>query len=150
MAVTAEFVIRAWFEELWNRGDETTIDRYFNVEGLIHGLPTPHGGPIRGPIEFKPFYRSFRAAFPDISIELVHVLSQGDLSVAHCRVVGTHQGGTLGMPATNLPIEIQGFALGRFSGGQLIEGWNCFDFLGMYQQLGVHLNLPPSGQAAGA
>ena len=46
---TPESVVRSWFDELWNRGDETTIDRLL----------------------------------------------------------------------------------------QLIEGWNCFDFMGMYQQLGV-------------
>ena len=39
--------------------------------------------------------------------------------------------------------DFYGFALGRFDNGQLVEGWNCFDFLGMYQQCGVPLHLPP-------
>jgi steroid delta-isomerase-like uncharacterized protein len=150
MEATPEFIIRAWFEDLWNRGDETTIDRYLHADGVIHGLPTPTGRSIRGPVEFKPFYQGFRAAFPDISIELVHVLSQGNMAVAHCRVIGTHKGSTLGFPATNRAIDMQGFALGRFERGLLIEGWNCFDFLGMYQQLGIQLNLPEASQTRGA
>lgn len=137
MPMAPEEVIRTWFEDLWNKGDESTVDRLLHADGVIHGLPTPTGAAIHGPAEFKPFYRAFRSAFPDISVQLLHVLTQGDISVAHCRVVGRHQGASLGMPATGRPIDIQGFALGRFENGQLVEGWNCFDFLGMYQQLGV-------------
>ena len=129
--------MRAWFQELWNKGDETTIERFLHPNAVAHGLPTPDGGPIRGPLEFTPFYRSFRAAFPDLAVELVHVLSEGSMSVAHCRVVGTHQGDALGMPATNRTVKFDGFVLGRFEEGQLIEGWNCFDFMSMYQQLGA-------------
>ena len=64
--------MRQWFENLWNKGDETTIDRMLHADGVVHGLPTPDGQPIRGPEAFKPFYRSFRTAFPDISIDIVH------------------------------------------------------------------------------
>ena len=70
-------------------------------------------------------------------------MAYGELSLAHCRVTATHKGDGLGFPATGRQIEFWGFALGRYVDGQLVEGWNCFDFLGMYQQLGVPLNLPP-------
>jgi predicted ester cyclase len=144
MSVTPDFAMRAWFENLWNKGDETTIDRMFHADGVVHGLPTPDGQPIRGREAFKPFYRSMRAALPDISIDIVHELTQGDLTLAHCRVTATHKGDTLGFAATNKPVEFWGFAMGRFADGQLVEGWNCFDFLSMYQQLGVPLKLPTS------
>lgn len=137
MPATPESVVRSWFDELWNRGDETTIDRLLHADGVVHGLPTPYGRPIRGPVEFKRFYQAFRNAFPDISVELVHVLSQGEMVAAHCRVTGTHRGNTLGMAATNKAVRFEGFVLARITDGQLIEGWNCFDFMGMYQQLGV-------------
>lgn len=59
------------------------------------------------------------------------------MAVAHCRVVATHRRDGLGMPATNQAVKFEGFVLGRFEEGQLIEGWNCFDFMTMYRQLGV-------------
>ena len=148
MTATPESIIREWFEELWNKGDETTIEKLLHADGLIHGLLD--GRPIRGPAEFKPFYRTFRTAFPDISIELLHVLSEGDMAVAHCRVIGTHRGDGLQIAATNRTIGIEGFAMGRFARGQLIEGWNCFDFLGLYQQLGMQLSPPVSTQPRSA
>ena len=52
-----ESAMHAWFENLWNKGDETTIDTMLHVDGVVHGLPTPDGQPIRGPEAFKPFYR---------------------------------------------------------------------------------------------
>ena len=144
MSLTPESAMHAWFENLWNKGDETTIDTMLHVDGVVHGLPTPDGQPIRGPEAFKPFYRKFRTAFPDMSIEIVHSVTQGDMTLAHCRVKGTHGGDGIGLAATGRPIEFWGFALGRFDNGQLVEGWNCFDFLEMYQQCGVGLNLPPA------
>ncbi len=142
MPVSPESTIRMWFEHVWNRGDESAIDRMLHREGIVHGLTAPGDEPIRGPEAFKPFHRRFRAAFPDMSIEIVHEMMQDDLTLAHCRVTGTHSGEGLGVPPTHKRIEFWGFALGRFADGQLVEGWNCFDFLGMYQQLGVSLDLP--------
>ena len=83
---TPESVLRAWFDGVWNRGDESTIDRLMNSETVIHGLPTPDGQPIRGPQHFLPFYQAFRKAFPDISVEILNVVTQGSLAVARCPI----------------------------------------------------------------
>jgi steroid delta-isomerase-like uncharacterized protein len=142
MAPTPESVIRMWFEELWNNGDESTIDRLMAPDCVVHGLPTPEGGSIHGPAGFKPFYRRFRAAFPNIHITVLDVIASSDVAVAHCQVTGTHSGDALGVPATNRDVTFEGFSRGRFRDGQLTEGWNTYDFMGMYQQLGMRLDLP--------
>jgi predicted SnoaL-like aldol condensation-catalyzing enzyme len=142
--------VRTWFNELWNKGDEATIDRLLHPDATIHGLPAPDGGPIRGPIEFKPFYRAFRAAFPDIRIELVHVLEQGDLGLGHCRVTGTQRGDLPGLQATNRRVDFSGFGMCRLEHGQVKESWNTFDFLTMYRQLGVELAPAGTSRTAGA
>ena len=147
---TPEELLRAWFDGVWRRGDEAAIDRLLHPQGLVHGLPTPDGQPIRGPEQFKPFYRRFRSAFPDIAIELRHVVTQGDLAVAHCRVRGTHTGEGLDVPATHRRVEFEGFAMCRAAGDKVAEAFNCFDFLGMYHQLGVDLALAPGARQARA
>ena len=144
MPVTPESALQQWFENVWNKGDEAAIDVMFHADGAIHGLPTPDGQPIRGPEGFKPFYRSLRAALSDITISVEHSMEKGEFAVAHCRVTGTHTGDGLGVPATHKPIEFWGFTLARVVDGQLVEGWNSFDFLAMYEQIGVRLNLPPA------
>ena len=145
MPVTPESALPLWFENVWNRGDEATIDAMFHVDGAIHGLRTPDGQPIRGPEGFKPFYRSLRGALSNINITIEHSLVQGEFAMAHCRVTASHTGDGLGVPATNTPVEFWGFTLARVVDGQIVEGWNSFDFLGMYEQIGVRLNMPAAG-----
>lgn len=136
MPETPEAMIRRWFEELWNQGREDTIDRLLAPNAKVYGL-TPDDRPITGPEEFKPFYRQFRQAFPDIKITVVHTVAEGDRVAAYCHVVGTHLGEGLGVPATKRPVEFSGMCIVRADGNQLVEGWNCFDFLTCYQQVGL-------------
>jgi len=131
--------VRAWFEEVWNQGREDTIDRIFAADGLAHGLP---GGPLRGPDAFRPLFQMFRGAFPDIHIAVERTITEREFVAAHCRVTGTHTGATLAIPPTGRRIEFQGVTIARIVDGQLREGWNCFDFLTMYQQLGVVPQIP--------
>ena len=111
MPATPESILRAWFDGVWNRADESTIDRLLHSDGVIHGLPTPDGQPIRGPHNFRPFYRAFRTAFPDLSVEILNVVTQGDLAVARCLVKGTQRGSLPDYPATGLPVSFEGFAM---------------------------------------
>ena len=136
MSEKTEAMIRQWFEELWNQGREDTIDRLLAPDAKVYGLSAPDKGPI-GPAEFKPFYRQFRQAFPDIKITVVRTIAQGDLVAAHCDVSATHLGDGLGVPPTKRKVEFSGMCIVRAAGDRLVEGWNCFDFLTCYQQIGL-------------
>jgi len=57
-------------------------------------------------------------------------------------VTGTHHGPGLGVKATGAPIEIYGVAIAAIRDGQVQEGWNCFDFMSLYQQVGMLPALP--------
>jgi steroid delta-isomerase-like uncharacterized protein len=137
MSPTPDSIVRTWFEEVWNQGKESTIDRLFAADGIAHGLPTADGSPMRGPDAFRPFYRNFRGAFPDIRIEVARTVTEGDMVTAHCRVTGSHQSGALGFAATGKPVEFWGMCILRVRNGQIVEAWNSFDFLNFYQQLGM-------------
>ena len=133
-------IVTTWFDQVWNAGDESTIDRLMSPTAKFHGLPTPDGAPVVGPAAFKPFYHAFRQAFPDIEIRILRTICEGDLVAAHWVVTGTHRGPGLGIKATGSPIEFYGVAIAAIRDGQVQEGWNCFDFMSLYQQVGM---LPP-------
>ena len=57
-------LIRRWFEEVWNKGREEAIDEMFAEDGIAHGLADESGEDMRGPTDYKPFFRKFREAFP--------------------------------------------------------------------------------------
>ena len=77
-----------------------------------------------------------RNALGDLEVKVLRTVVQGDMVAAHCHVVARHVGEALGGPPTGKPVEIFGMAIVRVADGKLVEGWNCFDFLTMYQQLG--------------
>ncbi len=138
--------IRRWFEEVWNKGREEAIDEMFAEDGVAHGLGDEPGHDIRGASEFKPFFRSFRGAFPDIEVVVEDTISEGDRVAARCSVRARHGGDTLGFAATNRPVEFEGISIVRVEGGKIVEAWNNFDFMSMYGQLGaLRLGARPAG-----
>ena len=130
-------VVRRWFEEVWNRGREEAIDELFDEEGVAHGLADESGSPLRGAAGFKPFFRRFREAFPEIEVVVEDTVSEGDKVAARCAVRGRHRGDTLGFKATDSPVEFDGICIVRIRGGKIVEAWNNFDFMSMFQQLGA-------------
>ena len=145
MSPTPDAVVRQWFKEVWDEGQEDAIDRLCAAESRVYGLTDPAGPPLIGPEAFKPLFRTFREALGDLTIVVERTVVQGDMCAAHCRVSGRHVGTSLGGKPTNRPVDFQGMVFTRVQNGQLVEGWNCFDFLTMYQQLGWISN-PPAPQ----
>ncbi|HEV2880507.1 MAG TPA: ester cyclase [Pyrinomonadaceae bacterium] len=130
-------LVRRWFEEVWNKGREEAIDELFAEDGIAYGLADETGAPLRGASGFKPFFRNFRSAFPDIEVVVEDTIAEGDRVAARCTVRATHAGDSLGFAATQKPMEITGMTIVRVRDGQIVEAWNNFDFMGMFQQLGT-------------
>lgn len=130
-------LIRRWFEEVWNKGREEAIDEMFAEDGIAHGLADESGEDMRGPTDYKPFFRKFRAAFPDIEVVVEDTVTEGDKVAARCTVRGKHQSDSLGFAATQQPMEITGITIVRVRDGKIVEAWNNFDFMSMFKQLGA-------------
>jgi len=130
-------LIRRWFEEVWNKGREEAIDELFAAEGIAHGLADEAGNDLRGPQDFKPFFRRFRSAFPDIEVVVEDTVAEGDKVAARCLVRGKHQSDSLGFAATGQATEFSGITIVRIEKGKIVEAWNNFDFMTMYKQLGA-------------
>jgi predicted ester cyclase len=136
MSSTPEAVVRQWFKEVWDEGNEETIDRLMAPDGRIHGLTGLDGPPMIGPAAFKPLFQTFRGALGDLEIVVERTITEGEFCTAYCRVKGRHIGPHLGGPPTGRPVDFHGMTIARVRDGRLIEGWNVYDFLTMYQQIG--------------
>lgn len=128
-------IAHRWFEEVWNKGREDAIDEMYGEGCIAHGLSDGTGKEPHGPAGFKPFFHSFRSAFPDIQITVEDTVCEGDKIVIRCRVRATHTGDGLGIQASGKPVDFNGVAIIRVSDGKIIEAWNHFDFINMYQQI---------------
>ena len=120
-------VIHAWFENLWNRGDETTIDKLAAPNMVGRGL-----GPmeITSREDFRAFYRSFRATFPSVIVSVDRVVEAGEFATALLRVKVTAANG-------GGPYRFDGSVTVRIVEARIVEGWNYFDFLSLLTQMGA-------------
>jgi len=132
-----ETVAHRWFEEVWNQKREDVINELMHEDCIAHGLTDERGNSLRGPEGFKSLFRAFTQAYPDIHVTVEETVSEGDRVVARCTVTGTHTGGGIGVAPTQMPVQFTGLVLIKVKDGKFIEGWNQFDFMNMYQQLGV-------------
>ncbi len=130
-------ILRRWFEEVWNKGREEAIDEMLAEDGIAHGLVDENGEELRGPVNFKPFFRKFRGAFPNIEVVIEDCICEGDKAAARCTVRGHHTGDSLGVAATNKGVEFNGLCIVQVKDGKIVEAWNNFDFASLNQQIGI-------------
>lgn len=130
-------IVRRWFEEVWNKGRADAIEEMFAEDGIAHGLTDESGAELRGPAHFRTFHRRFREAFPGIEVVVEDAISEGDKVAARCTVRAKHEGDSLGFAATNRAVDFTGMTFARVRDGKIVEAWNNFDFMAMFQQLGA-------------
>lgn len=75
------------------------------------------------------------SAFPDLAIEVLDVVAEGDSVVVRYVERGTHEGDLLGVPPTGRRYEKHGFTLYRLERGRLAEAWLQEDDQGFNAQL---------------
>lgn len=133
MPMSPKEVAAAWFDSVWNRKEPGAIDRYLAPDAKMHGL----GDVPMTPADFKQMHGAFCAAFPDIRIDIERTVCEGDTVVALCHVTGTHAGAALGPAPTQKRVDMWGMGMARVANGQIVEGWNAWDFMSLYQQCGM-------------
>jgi steroid delta-isomerase-like uncharacterized protein len=131
--------------EAWDKGSTDVVFETFAPEYHAHATDPAHD--IYGPDGHAEFITGFREAFPDVHVDVHHLVVENDLIVAHMSWSGTHLASYQGMPATGRSIAVQVIGINRFVGDKIVEAWGVVDMLGMLQQLGM---IPaPSGAPAG-
>ena len=114
------------YDEVVNEGNLNVIDELF-AEAFVEHEEFPGIPPTREGV--KQFFTMFRAAFPDVTFEVEHMLGEGVFVAARARCHGTHQGEFMGVPASGRPIDVEVFDLVRFDGGLAVAHWGAFDGL---------------------
>ncbi len=138
-------IFRRFAHEAWDNGNTDVVYDTFAPGYHAHATDPAHD--VYGPDGHAEFITTFREAFPDVHVQIHHLLVDGDLLVAHMSWSGAHQASYMGMPATGRSIEVQVIGINRFDGDLIVEAWGVVDMLGMLQQLGA---IPaPAGAAAG-
>ncbi len=117
-----------------NSGDLDALDALVAPDAVDHD---PGPGQVPGPAGYRSLFGEMRTAFPDLHVEVQHLVADDDTVAFSYEVTGTHQGELMGHPATGRAVAFRGAQVGRFRDGLLVERWGSTDQLGMLSQLGL-------------
>jgi steroid delta-isomerase-like uncharacterized protein len=126
-------LVRRLFEKGMNEQDDSVVDEVLSAGFVNHDMPAPSPGPEG----FRQVLGMFRAAFPDMKVNLEEVLGDGDKVVTRGAFTGTHKGEFMGVPASGASINIKFIDVWRIEGGKATENWVRLDLLGLMQQVGA-------------
>lgn len=127
--------MRRIYQEVWNQGNFEVLDEIVSPDYVGH-LPTPPEAPS-GREGLRWLIQMYRAAFPDIYVQVDDQISEDDKVLTQITIQGTHQGQFMNVPPTNKNIRVTAMVVTRFKNNQNVEGWAELDRLGLMQQLDV-------------
>jgi steroid delta-isomerase-like uncharacterized protein len=110
--------------------DEIVADDYVNHNIPVPGIPGTKAG-------FRQLVEATRHAFPDVQVNVEHVVAEGDLVVFHDNVTATSKGDLFGVPPNGASLRWTEIHFLRVADGQIVEHWTNFDQLGILRQLGA-------------
>lgn len=121
------------FGEMVNSGQLDRLDEIITADSVDHD-PAPGQG--RGPDGYRAFFTMMRTAFPDLHIEVKHMVADDENVCFAYTLSGTHQGEFMGFAPTGRHFSASAAQVGRYEGGKLAERWGSTDELGILKQLG--------------
>ena len=132
VTTTNKALVRQFFDQVWNQGDEAAIETFLAAETVGND---PDFG--TGREAFRAQWRNWRRAFPDVHFAVEDVIAEGDKVVSRWTVTGTHQAEFMGIAATGRRVSVTGMSLDVMANGQIVEGFDAWDALGLHRQLGA-------------
>lgn len=113
-----------WFDEIWNRQREATIDELCSDElrGHMEGAPAPVGKE-----DLRAYFHAMTSAISDLRVEVLQTLVDGDRSVVSWHLTGTHTGPGLGIPPSGRAVSVHGLTQFEWKNGRVVGGqdrWN--------------------------
>ena len=128
-------LVRRFCEEVWNKGNVDTVMDIFATDYVRHDLRP--GNPLAGPEGQRRIAQDFRAAFPDLRMNVDLLIAEGDMVVVRWTTQGTNTGQWGKVPPTGKHAVFSGVNIFRIRDGKVVELWNHRDDLGLMQQLGA-------------
>ncbi|MEO0752811.1 MAG: nuclear transport factor 2 family protein [Pseudomonadota bacterium] len=125
--MTKKEFLEEWFKRVWIEEDEAAIAELLQPKSQLEGLREI---PQVGPEEFTPFVKALLAQVKVKQVTIKRCLEDDSWISAllaltlECRTSGT-------------TIHHTGQVMARIEDGKIVEGYNHFDFISLYEGLGL-------------
>ena len=122
--------VRRFFDTIWvqHKIEKMTEFAHPNVQGN-----DPHFGTS---IEsFTEHWKERLAAFPDVRIDVIDLVAEGDVVASRWVMTGTHKSEYMGVPASGNRVKVSGMSFDRLVDGKIAEGYDNWDVVGLLEQM---------------
>lgn len=129
-------VMRTYLEEAVTKGNFSVIDEFTAEDFVDHGQPDK-----RGPAALLAHVSGFRETFPDVEVDVQHVIASDDQAVGIWRMKATHANPFIGVPATNQTLEFTVTSIFSFRDEMLVDYFVVAGLLEAAMQMGVKMEV---------
>ena len=128
-------LIRRLYEQAFNGGDLKFCDEVHGPGYRYHDITAPDTAEDHA--SYMARTAAFMAAFPDAKVSVEDIFGCEDRVAGRATMRGTHTHALGDLQPTGRRVQLASTIIYRFEEGRVVEEWEIFDKLGMYQQLGV-------------
>ena len=132
MATSITGLIERFYDELWNRWNDSAVDDTLSPDFRFRGSL---GREASGRQGWRQYRDLVRAGSADFRNEIAELVCEGDRAAARLRYTGTHTGLLLGLPVTQRRFEYAGAAFFTADHRSLTSAWVLGDLDGLRAQL---------------
>ena len=125
----------AKFTEARSRLDAAALSALYADDCVVES--PAGGGTVTGRAAIENLYRSFFAAFPDLTFQDEQVVSEGAHIAQLFTAVGTNAGGFMGLQPTRKAFRFNGAFIFTLEDGRIVRERRIYDFTGVLVQIGV-------------
>ena len=129
-------IIQNFIQVVWNGQNLNALKDFWTDDCINHAMP---GSDNRGLAALRvyhdSFFDDFFAAFPDIQIEIVQQVAEGDRVATYIISKGNHSDTFYGVAPTGKTISTSVIRIDRIQDGKIAEHWSVSDAAGLMQQL---------------
>lgn len=123
---------------MWAAGTAIETTGLFADDYVNHQLPGPTSGDEAiGLSEWRALVAANHRAFPDLKVEILRQVAEGDTVATHWRFSGTQSGPYAGAEPTHKRTTWSGVQIDRFADGLIVESWVSWDKFTQLRDLGT-------------
>lgn len=124
--------------QMWAAGTTIATDDVFTAHYVNHQLPGPTSGDDAiGLADWGAIVAANHAAFPDLQVEILDQIAEGDRVATLWRFSGTQSGPYAGAAPSGKRTAWSGVQIDRFEGALIAESWVSWDKFTQARDLGL-------------
>jgi predicted ester cyclase len=123
------------FDEVWNKSDLSLVNQLYAPNYVAHVAGAPQD--VEGPEQFKQFIALQGVLISDLSFNVDDQIAEGDSVATRWTAIAAPTLDLVSAPTDGQEIKIAGISIHRFADDMIVESWDNWDALTLYQALGT-------------